>query len=124
MREAPSLVVIRELLDRGAEVIAYDPVAMNEARHIYKARNEIIFAASAMDAVKGADALVIMTEWKAFRSPDFDDLKAALKHPVIFDGRNLYDPAVVGAHGLEYFAIGRPAAQPAGARPAAKVLRA
>jgi UDPglucose 6-dehydrogenase len=109
MREAPSLVVIRELLDRGAEVIAYDPVAMNEARHIYKGRNEIIFAASAMDAVKGADALVIMTEWKAFRSPDFDELKAALKTPVIFDGRNLYEPSVVGSHGLEYFAIGRPA---------------
>ncbi|HUP29631.1 MAG TPA: UDP-glucose/GDP-mannose dehydrogenase family protein, partial [Usitatibacter sp.] len=95
MREAPSRVVIGALLDRGAEVIAYDPVAMNEARHIYKGRNDIIFAASAMDAVKGADALVIMTEWKAFRSPDFDELKAALKTPVIFDGRNLYEPAVV-----------------------------
>jgi UDPglucose 6-dehydrogenase len=124
MREAPSLVVIRELLDRGAEVIAYDPVAMNEARHIYKGRNEIIFAASAMDAVKGADALVIMTEWKAFRSPDFDDLKAALRTPVIFDGRNLYEPSVVASHGLEYFAIGRPAAQPAGAKAVAKAANA
>ncbi len=107
MREAPSLVVIGDLLRRGAEVIAYDPVAMNEARHIYKGRNDILFAASAMDAVKGADALVIMTEWKAFRSPDFDELKSALKSPVIFDGRNLYEPAVVRSHGLEYHAIGR-----------------
>ena len=107
MREAPSLVVIGDLLRRGAEVIAFDPVAMNEARHIYKGRNDIIFAASAMDAVKGADALVIMTEWKAFRSPDFDELKSALKSPVIFDGRNLYEPAVVRSHGLEYHAIGR-----------------
>ena len=60
-----------------------------------------------MAAVQGADALVIMTEWKAFRSPEFEELKAALKHPVIFDGRNLYEPAVVSAHGLEYHAIGR-----------------
>jgi UDPglucose 6-dehydrogenase len=107
MREAPSRVVIDALLARGAEVIAFDPVAMDEARHIYKGRNDIIFAASAMDAAKGADALVIMTEWKAFRSPDFDGLKAALKTPLIFDGRNLYEPAVVKSHGLEYHAIGR-----------------
>ena len=60
-----------------------------------------------MDAVKGADALVIMTEWKAFRSPDFDEVKRALKHPVVFDGRNLYDPSIVAGHGLDYYAIGR-----------------
>ena len=65
------------------------------------------FAAGAMEAAEGADALVIMTEWKAFRSPDFDELKRLLKHPVIFDGRNLYEPAVMQAHGLEYHAIGR-----------------
>jgi UDPglucose 6-dehydrogenase len=108
MREAPSRVLIDDLLGRGAEIIAYDPVAMDEARHLYKGQASIIFAAAAMDAVKSADALVIITEWKAFRSPDFDELKAMLKSPVIFDGRNLYDPAVIAAHGLEYHAIGRP----------------
>jgi UDPglucose 6-dehydrogenase len=70
-----------------------------------------------MDAVRGADALVILTEWKAFRSPDFDALKAALKSPVIFDGRNLYEPAVVAAHGLEYYPIGRRGHEARGARP-------
>jgi UDPglucose 6-dehydrogenase len=111
MREAPSRVVIAALVERGAVVCAYDPVAMPEARHIYKDEKSVTFAEGAMDAVKGADALVIMTEWKAFRSPEFDELKAALKHPVIFDGRNLYEPAVVRSHGLEYHAIGRPGAR-------------
>jgi UDPglucose 6-dehydrogenase len=107
MREAPALIVIKALLARGATISAYDPVAMDEARHIYGKDRSVTFAASAMDAVKGADALVIMTEWKAFRSPDFDELKRELKHPVVFDGRNLYEPAVMRAHGLEYHAIGR-----------------
>jgi UDPglucose 6-dehydrogenase len=111
MREAPSRVVIAALLARGAAVCAYDPVAMPEARHLYKDEKSVTFAEGAMDAVRGADALVIMTEWKAFRSPEFDALKAALKSPVIFDGRNLYEPAVVRAHGLEYHAIGRPGAR-------------
>ena len=74
------------------------------------------FAASAMDAVKGADALVIITEWKAFRSPEFDEIRAMLKHPVVFDGRNLYDPAVVRSHGLEYYAVGRPQVPPVAAQ--------
>ena len=107
MREAPALVVIKALLERGATISAYDPVAMDEARHIYGKERSVTFAASAMDAVKGADALVIMTEWKAFRSPEFDDLKSMLKEPVIIDGRNLYEPSVVAAHGLEYYPIGR-----------------
>jgi UDPglucose 6-dehydrogenase len=80
---------------------------MKEARHLYEGEKFLGFAESAMDAVRGADALVIMTEWKAFRSPDFDALKAALESPVIFDGRNLYEPAVVASHGLEYYPIGR-----------------
>ena len=95
------------LVKRGAQVTAFDPVAMPEARHIYGKEKSVSFVESAMDAVKGADALVIMTEWKAFRSPDFAALKAALKSPVIFDGRNLYEPAAVRAHGLEYYPIGR-----------------
>jgi UDPglucose 6-dehydrogenase len=107
MREAPSRVIIAEMLKRGAQVTAYDPVAMDEARLLYGKERSVTFAASAMDAVKGADALVIMTEWKAFRSPDFDELKRMLKEPVIFDGRNLYEPATVLAHGLEYYPIGR-----------------
>jgi UDPglucose 6-dehydrogenase len=107
MREAPSGVVIDALLGQGARISAYDPVAMDEAREIYAGRKGIEFAKTAAEAVEGADALVIVTEWKAFRSPDFDDLKRALKSPVIFDGRNLYEPSVVRAHGLEYYAIGR-----------------
>jgi UDPglucose 6-dehydrogenase len=107
MREAPSRVIMGELTRRGAKVTAYDPVAMDEARKIYKGDNGVAFAPSAMEAVKGADALVIMTEWKAFRSPDFAELKKALKSKVIFDGRNLYEPAVVRSHGLEYYPIGR-----------------
>ncbi len=107
MREAPARVIIAELLKRGAQVVAFDPVAMPEAKHIYEREKSVGFVDTAMDAVKGADALVIMTEWKAFRSPDFDAVKAALKSPVIFDGRNLYEPAVVRSHGLEYYPIGR-----------------
>ena len=107
MREAPSRVIIDALLERGASVRAYDPVAMEEARGIYKGEDRVSFAASGIEAAKDADALVIVTEWKIFRSPDFDALKAALKHPVIFDGRNLYEPSVVASHGLDYHAIGR-----------------
>ena len=107
MREAPSLVIIAALLERGAQVVAYDPVAMVEARRIYEKNGAVAFAEDAMAAVRGADALVIITEWKAFRSPDFEAVKRALKTPVIFDGRNLYEPAVVRGHGLEYYPIGR-----------------
>ena len=107
MREAPSRVVIEALRKRGAQVVGYDPVAMSEAGHIYHDDSAVSFAASAIDAAKGADALVIMTEWKAFRSPDFEALRKVLRQPVIFDGRNLYDPAVVASHGFEYHAIGR-----------------
>jgi UDPglucose 6-dehydrogenase len=107
MREAPSRVIIAELLKRGAAITAYDPVAMTEAKHIYEKEKAVSFADNAMAALQGADALVIMTEWKAFRSPEFDAVKAALKSPVIFDGRNLYEPSVVASHGIEYFPIGR-----------------
>ena len=107
MREAPSRVIIDALLERGATVCGYDPVAMVEAGKIYKGEPRVSFAASAIDAAKGADALIIVTEWKIFRSPDFEELKAVLKTPVIFDGRNLYEPSVVAGHGLDYYAIGR-----------------
>ena len=111
MREAPSRVIVSELRKRGAAVTAYDPVAMDEARKIFDGDKAVAFAASAMEAARGADALVIMTEWKAFRSPDFEELARVLKAPVIFDGRNLYEPAVVRSHGLEYYPIGRLAAR-------------
>jgi UDPglucose 6-dehydrogenase len=124
MREAPSRVVIAALLERGAEVVAYDPVAMPEARHIYKDNKSVSFTEDAMQAVQGADALVIITEWKAFRSPDFDVLKRALKSPVIFDGRNLYEPAVVASHGVEYYPIGRKTFAPQGAAKASAAKRA
>jgi UDPglucose 6-dehydrogenase len=107
MREAPSRTVVAELLARGAGVHAYDPVAMNEARRVFGEDSRIAYAASPLEALHGADALVIVTEWKEFRSPDFAAIKARLRQPVIFDGRNLYDPAEMRAEGIEYFAIGR-----------------
>ena len=108
MREAPSLALIDALLARGATVAAYDPVARDEAARVLAGRPGIRFADSMQDALNGADALAIVTEWKEFRSPDFADLKARLTTPAIFDGRNMYDPASVREAGLEYYAIGRP----------------
>jgi len=107
MREAPALEVIAALAARGAKVVAYDPVAMTEARRVLADAPHVAFAASPMAALAGADALVVVTEWKEFRSPDFDAIRKALKQPLVFDGRNLYDPPAVRAAGLEYFAIGR-----------------
>ena len=107
MREAPSRSVIDGLLARGAKVTAYDPVAMHEAQHAFAGRSGIGFAPTPLAALSGADALVIVTEWKEFRSPDFDAVRAALALPLIFDGRNLYEPAFVRAQGFEYYPIGR-----------------
>ena len=107
MREAASRVLIADLLARGAQVRAYDPVAMHEARRVFGDEARLAYAESPMAALDGADALVIVTEWKEFRSPDFEAIKGKLKSPVIFDGRNLYDPAHPRAAGLEYLAIGR-----------------
>ena len=107
MREAPSRVVIEGLWARGATVTAYDPVAVHETQRIYGDDARLRYAESPMDALKDADALVIVTEWKVFRSPDFAQIKASLKQPVIFDGRNLYEPETVRGQGLEYYAIGR-----------------
>jgi UDPglucose 6-dehydrogenase len=108
MREAPSRVLIAELLSKGASVRAYDPVAIGEARHIFAGESRVSFATSMLDALEDADVLAIVTEWKEFRSPDFGEIKARLKTPAVFDGRNLYEPAEVRSHGLEYHAIGRP----------------
>jgi UDPglucose 6-dehydrogenase len=107
MREAPSRVVIDGLLALGAQVVAYDPVAMPEAQRMFGDLPGVTYAGSPQAALEGADALVIVTEWKEFRSPDFEAVRAALKAPMIFDGRNLYDPAFVRAQGFEYYPIGR-----------------
>jgi len=108
MREAPALELIHELLERGATLTAYDPVAMHEAQRILGKAAGVTYAENPMGALEGADALVIVTEWKEFRSPDFAAIKAKLKSPAIFDGRNLYDPKLVREQGFEYFPIGRP----------------
>ncbi len=110
LREAPSRVLIEQLTSRGAEVVAYDPVAMKEAERAMPAQPRLRYAASANAALEGADALVIVTEWKEFRSPDFDAIRQRLRQPVVFDGRNLFEPAFMREQGIEYHAIGRPAA--------------
>ncbi|MBL8511740.1 MAG: UDP-glucose/GDP-mannose dehydrogenase family protein [Betaproteobacteria bacterium] len=107
MREAPSLVLIDELTQRGATVVAYDPVAIHEAQKTIGHNHQLKFADSAMAALSGADALAIVTEWKAFRAPDFAAVKAALKAPIIFDGRNLYEPETMRELGFAYYPIGR-----------------
>lgn len=107
MREATSREVIKDLIAAGATVTAYDPVASTEARHCFPNEPRLSLANNQNAALDNADALVIVTEWKEFRSPDFDNLKAKLKTPIIFDGRNLYDPKTVRGLGFEYLAIGR-----------------
>ena len=96
-----------DLLAAGATVTAYDPVAMSEAQRVLGDEPRIRYAQTPNEALEGADALVIVTEWKEFRSPDFELLKARLKQPLIVDGRNLYDPAWVRSQGFDYLAIGR-----------------
>ena len=108
MREAPSRVIVNGLLARGASVCAYDPVAMHEARRVFAQDPAVSFADTPMGALEGADALVIVTEWKEFRALDFEDIKRRLREPVVFDGRNLYDPLIAKDGGIEYFSIGRP----------------
>jgi UDPglucose 6-dehydrogenase len=107
MREAPSRAVIGDLIGAGASIRAYDPVAGNEAKKIFAHEKRLQVFDSALAALEGADALAIMTEAQEFRSPDFAAMKSRLKTPAIFDGRNLYDPAVVRAQGIEYYPIGR-----------------
>jgi UDPglucose 6-dehydrogenase len=107
MRDAPSRVIVAELFRRGATVAAYDPVAMDEARRIFGDDERLTYVDRPMAALDGADALVIVTEWKEFRSPDFARIGRMLKQPVIFDGRNMYDPSAMKRAGLEYHGIGR-----------------
>ncbi len=107
MREASSRVLMEALWKAGASVRAYDPEAMDETRRIYPDQKGLVFCDSAAEVLEGASALVIQTEWQEFRSPDFELIKSRLADPVVFDGRNLYDPGLMSELGLKYFAIGR-----------------
>ncbi|HEX7339735.1 MAG TPA: UDP-glucose/GDP-mannose dehydrogenase family protein [Rhodanobacteraceae bacterium] len=107
MREAPSRVLMEALWQVGARVRAFDPQARDEAARIYAARDDLVLCDDPWSALEGADTLAVVTEWKVFRSPDFARIKALLKDPAVFDGRNLYDPAAVEAEGLAYYGIGR-----------------
>jgi UDPglucose 6-dehydrogenase len=105
IREAPAIDIIQELLSKGASVRAHDPVATENVKMIFP--KEIEYFTKAMDALDGADALVIVTEWNEFRNPDFTKIKKSLKHPVIFDGRNIYDPTDMVTQGFVYYCVGR-----------------
>lgn len=107
MREASSRVLMQRLWDAGAKVRAYDPVAMDECKRIYGDRDDLVLCNNTDETLELADALVIVTEWTEFRSPDYDHIKSTLKQAIIFDGRNLYDPDFLKNQGIEYFAIGR-----------------
>jgi len=110
MREAPAIPMINALLEKGAKINAHDPEAMEEAKWRFgdKIDNSITFFKKRYDALEGSDGLIIMTEWNAFREPDFYLIKETLKTPVIFDGRNLYNPQRMQKMEIDYFSIGRP----------------
>ncbi|MDD5267260.1 MAG: UDP-glucose/GDP-mannose dehydrogenase family protein [Methylococcales bacterium] len=107
MREAASRVILEALINAGAAVRAFDPEAMDEAKRIYGDKQGLTFVDTAEEALQGANALIVVTEWKNFWSPDFDLIKNSLKDPVIFDGRNLYQPELLKKQGITYYAIGR-----------------
>ncbi|WP_291871639.1 UDP-glucose/GDP-mannose dehydrogenase family protein [Maribacter sp.] len=110
MREAPAIYIIKELVKRGAKINAYDPKAMEEAQHFYlKDIKEVTYYNSKYETLKDADAMILLTEWKEFRSPDFEELKQQLKQPIVFDGRNQYNDERMKQNGFEYFQIGKKA---------------
>jgi UDPglucose 6-dehydrogenase len=106
IREAPALTLIRQLKEAGAAVRAHDPEALVHLKKEFK--DGVVYCEDNYEALKGADALVICTEWNEFRSPDFDRIRSTLKQPLVFDGRNLYEPSSMRRSGLEYHAIGKP----------------
>ena len=110
VRESPAILLVQSLLQEGCEVVAYDPAAMERAREALN--SSIKFADNAYSAAAGADALLVLTEWDEFTTLDLDRLYAQLKYPIVIDGRNLYDPAVMVAHGFTYYSIGRQTAAP------------
>ena len=105
MREAPAITIVEKLLAMGAKVRAYDPEAMETARRVFGDR--ITYCSHSYDALEGADALAVVTEWNEFREPDFKKIKQLLKSPVVFDGRNIYSPEQMRGLGFQYFSIGR-----------------
>jgi len=108
MRESPAIYVVKELVKRGATIRAYDPKAMNEAKYYYlKNIENIIYVDSKYDVLKGSEALILLTEWKEFRLPDFEEIKSNLKNPIIFDGRNQYNAFNLVEKGFEYIQIGK-----------------
>jgi UDPglucose 6-dehydrogenase len=111
MREAPAIPIIKALLARGAKVQAYDPEAMEVARSHFGVR--IDYATNSYEALKGADALVVVTEWNEFREPDYARMKTLMRSPTVFDGRNIYTPQTMRSQGFTYFSIGRPASRSA-----------
>jgi UDPglucose 6-dehydrogenase len=113
MREAPSIRIIESLMQRGARVVATDPVALTTAAEVLPAGCRLV--EDAWEAAEGADALLVVTEWAEYREPDFERLRGALRQPVIFDGRNLYDPERMRELGFRHYSIGRPVADPGAA---------
>ena len=105
MRDAPSIRIIERLLSDGATIAAYDPEAMEEAKKIFGSRIQL--TSNNYGCVEGAEALLLITEWQAFRNPNFERIKKVMREPVIFDGRNIYDPAQVRQLGFTYYGIGR-----------------
>ena len=110
IREAPALVLIDKLLEAGAGVRVHDPVAMNNVREIYEER--LLYGKNPLDVLVGVDALAIATEWGEFRNPDFAEMRRRMSAPVIFDGRNLYEPKKMAAAGFTYYSVGRKTAVP------------
>jgi len=108
MREAPAIVIANALMRMGARLQAYDPVAMDNARSVFGVRGLLSFMQDEYSALQGADAMLLVTEWHQFRYPDFDRMKSLMKHPLILDGRNQYEPKAMKELGFEYYAIGRP----------------
>jgi UDPglucose 6-dehydrogenase len=106
VREAPALTIIEALRNEGVSLRAYDPAAMEEMKR--KIGSAVRYCDNNYEALKGADALLLLTEWNDFRRPDFDRMKSLMKHPVVFDGRNIYDPKVMKEKGFTYYGIGRP----------------
>jgi UDPglucose 6-dehydrogenase len=105
MREAPAIAIVQALLDKGAKVQAFDPEAVRVARSIFGTK--ITYSTKSYDALRGADALAIVTEWHEFREPDFARMRKLMRTPVVFDGRNIYQPQQMKAHGFTYYSIGR-----------------
>jgi UDPglucose 6-dehydrogenase len=108
IRESPALLLVQELLREGCHICAYDPAAMERAKEVLN--STVVFASNAYEAAAGADAVLILTEWEEFAALDLDRLRTLVKYPIVLDGRNLYDPAVMVEHGFSYYSVGRPAA--------------